>query len=308
MPTQPVSSDALDGPLLDRIDLRRLRHFVTVAEECHFGRAAARLTVAQPALSQQVKSLESDLGAQLFHRTTRRVELTPAARVLLPRALALLAEAQEMAQEVRRVAEGAEGLLRLGFIGSATYEVMPTLARGLQAEVPGLTLELTGELLSQSVVRGLAEGRLDVGFLRPFAPVADVSSRRLRGERLVVALPVDHRLAERDEVELVALAEESWVGYPQHGSLIHDVALEAMRAAGFTPRRIVEVRETATLVSFVAAGMGVALVPEGVANVHLPGVAYLPLGGAPRTVDLVLAWRDDVPSAILRRVFSHLPS
>lgn len=288
------------------IDLRKLRGFVTVAQERHFGRAAERLHMAQPALSQQVKALERELGVQLLTRSTRRVELTAAGAQLLESGLELLTSAEAVTAQVRRIDAGVEGHLRLGFIGSATYELMPALARALQAEVPLLHLDLKGEMLGPEVADALAEGRLDVGVLRPFAPRPGVVARVLRSEALVAAVPADHPAAEASEVALADLREERFVGYPAAASTVADAVAEACRAAGFTPDVRAQVRETAALVSFVAAGLGVALVPQGVRNVRIPGVAYVPLAGAAPTVDLVVAWREEAPEGAVRQVLSRL--
>lgn len=289
------------------MDLRRLRYFVAVAEERHFGRAAERLFIAQPALSQQIRALEAELGVLLFTRSTRRVDLTPAGARLYPRVAALLVDADAAFDEARRIHEGAEGIVRLGFIGSATYSLMPALSRALRADAPGLRVDLRGEMLSPEVAEALASDRIDVGVLRPFTPSAGVEVRTLRTEPLVVALPEGHRLAGGEAVALASLAGDSWVGYPDDTSATADAVGAATQAAGITPGEVTEVRETATLVSFVAAGLGVALVPEGVRDVHLPGVVYLPLSDEPApSIDLVVAWRADAPARVVERVLERL--
>lgn len=291
------------------MDLRRLRYFVAVAEERHFGRAAERLYIAQPALSQQIRALETELGAQLFARSTRRVDLTPAGARLLPRVLALLADADAAFAEAKRVHEGTEGVIRLGFIGSATYGLMPSLSRALSAELPSLRVELKGEMLSPEVEQGLATGALDLGVLRPFATHSDIEHVLLRTEPLVAALPEGHRLAHADEVTLADLAGDPWITYPRRGSAMGDAMALATAEAGFSPEVRTEVRETATLVSFVAAGLGVSVVPQGVRSVLIPGVVYVPLAGEAPTVQLVAAWRSkdtDGPEGVVRQTLQRL--
>lgn len=288
------------------MDLRRLRYFVAVAEERHFGRAAERLFIAQPALSQQIKALEAELGVVLFSRSTRRVELTPAGARLHQRAGEILNLMDSAIDETRRVHAGEAGVIRLGFIGSATYGLMPALSRSLQAELPLLQVELKGEMLSPEVEKALAEGRLDLGVLRPFDPPDGIQVRTLRSEPLVAAVPVDHPAAALDAVTLASLASERFVNYPRQGSTMADAVASACAEAGFEPLVRMEVRETAALVSFVAAGLGVALVPASVQSVRIPGVVYLPLSDVHPSIDLVAAWRSEGPEGAIAQALRRL--
>ena len=282
------------------IDLRKLNAFVVVAEELHFGRAAERLFVAQPALSQTIKALEADVGVRLLDRSTRRVELTPAGARFLERVRTTLTALDEAVAEARRIDAGEEGALRLGFVGSASYGLMPALARTLSEELPRVRLDLTGDMLSSEVAARLADGSLDLGILRPVDLAPGIQSRTLRSEPLVAAVP-SGRHATSSPIDLAALAHEPFVGYLNQASAMAAAVTEACRAAGFTPDVRTEVRETATLVAFVASGLGVALVPEGVAHVQIPGVAYVPLA-EPVTLDLVAGWRSDAPTTVDRVV------
>ncbi|WP_244928785.1 LysR substrate-binding domain-containing protein [Nocardioides sp. W7] len=285
------------------MELRHLRYYVAVAEECHFGRAAARLHIAQPPLSQQVKQLEAELGVQLLVRSTRRVELTAAGEAFLDRARALLAGVEAAADEARRVAAGELGHLAIGFTGTATYELLPTLSRALRHELPGVGLDLRGEMLTPSQTEALLDGRLDIGLLRPPVGDADLTTRILREEPLIAVLPESHPLAGGTHVDVADLRNETLVGYPsRHRSVIHDAVVEACRGAGFTPRAT-EVAETSTLVSFVAAGLGVALVPRSVQHLRITGATYRPLTGSIPTVALAVATRrNEADPAVLRAV------
>lgn len=288
------------------MDLRRLRYFVAVAEERHFGRAATRLFIAQPALSQQIKALEAEIGVELFTRTTRRVELTPAGARLHRRADEVLALMDAAIDEARRIQAGEAGLIRLGFIGSATYELMPALSRSLQGDLPDLEVELKGELLSPDVEKALVDGHLDLGVLRSLSTTGDLEVRILRAEPLMAAVPAGHSAAGAQVVALEALAGEPFINYPRNDSSTAGVVHEACASVGFEPRIRMEVRETATLVSFVAAGLGVALVPAGVQSVRIPGVVYLSLEDVHPSVDLVAAWRTDGPEGAMAQVLSRL--
>ncbi|MER6672702.1 LysR substrate-binding domain-containing protein [Streptomyces sp. NPDC000983] len=285
------------------MEIRQVRYFLVLAEECHFGRAAARLHVAQPALSQQIKQLERETGSALFDRSTRRVELTDAGRRLVTHARAILAEVQRAEAHMEMLASGHAGRVSVGFVGTATYDVLPRVARTLRTEIPHVDAELRGELLAPELVTGLREGTFDLALLRSAAPVdADVEVVPLRSERLVAVVPSGHRLAGRSRVPVAELAGEPFVVHPSQGrSSMHGRVLAACARAGFEPATLVEVGETATLVVFVAAGHGVALVPESVQSLRLDGVTYVPLAEK-ETVDLGLARRAGHDLPVVGRV------
>jgi DNA-binding transcriptional LysR family regulator len=284
------------------MELRHLRAFVAVAEERHFGRAADRLHMAQPPLSQQIRRLESELGVELLHRTTRRVEVLPAGQLLLERARGILADVEAAVDDARRAAAGEIGRLAIGFTGSATYALLPSLAGALRDELPGVELELRGELLTPAQVAGLQDGTLDIALLRPPVRERALALEVVRREPLVAVLPADHPLAELDEVPVQRLAGEPFVTYPSHfRSVLHDAVEDTCAAHGFTPTVALEVSETATLVSFVAAGIGVSLVPASVTRLTVAGAVYRPLAGEPAPVELAIAYRRDDDHPILTR-------
>lgn len=264
------------------MELRHLRYFVAVAEERHFGRAAARLHMAQPPLSQQIRQLEAELGIRLLHRTTRRVDLTPAGAAYLDRARDVLAAVDAAAVEAQRVDAGLEGRLVVGCVGSATYSLLPSLARTLREQVPAVDFSFRGEMLVPDQVEALHRGDIDLALLRPpiEAPGPGVALTPLRRERLIVALPDAHRLAGRKRLRVADLRDESFIVHPGRGrSVMNARVADLCHAAGFEPRIRQEVGETSTLVTFVAAGLGVAVVPETVAALGIAGAAYRPLSG-----------------------------
>ena len=284
------------------MELRHLRYFVAVAEERHFGRAAERLHIAQPPLSQQIRRLEAELGVTLLHRTTRSVEVAPAGKVLLVRAREILAAVDGATEDTRRAARGEFGRLVVGFTGSATYELLPKLAAALRSALPGVALNLRGELLTPAQVASLLDGTLDLGLLRPPVRERELAVEVVRREPLVAVLPEAHPLAAADSVPLEELEGEPFVVYPSHfRSVVHDAVEETCEAHGFLPRVALEVSETATLVSFVAAGLGVSLVPESVRHMTVRGAVYRPLAGDAATVELAVAWRRDDDTAVLAR-------
>ncbi|GAA4371362.1 LysR substrate-binding domain-containing protein [Paeniglutamicibacter cryotolerans] len=279
------------------MDMRQLRYFVAVAEEKHFGRAAQRLHMAQPPLSQQIKQLEEQLDTLLLVRTTRKVDLTPAGELLLARARLLLAEVEKVEQDVRLVGQGASGILRIGVSGTATYRLMPRIVQAAQIDMPGLRLNVQGEMLTPQMEIALEEERLDVAILRPPVRSGQLSLKFLEQDELVVALPEDHELASRGLLDLADLAGEPFISYPL-SSAVNRIALEACRKTGFSPRVVQEAHETSTLLSFVSAGMGVALVPTTRRMFALQGIVFRALRNAP-AVDLAVAWKAGNESALL---------
>ncbi|MEU8817272.1 LysR family transcriptional regulator [Actinoplanes sp. NPDC048796] len=276
------------------MELRHLRYFLVVAEERHFGRAAARLHIAQPPLSQAIRRLEAELGVELLHRTTRRVELTEAGRAYLARVKAILADVEQAGHEARRVAAGVVGHLAIGCVGSVTYSLLPALSRHLAVELPGVDFSFRGEMLAPDQVEALRSGEIDLALLRP--PVADrsLTVTPLRRDRLVVALPAAHPLTGRERVQVTDLGETPLIVYSAgRRSVMYGVVLGLFRDAGLEPRVRHEVGETSTVITLVAGGLGVAVVPEPVTALALDGVVYRPLAGPAATVDLALAHRAD---------------
>ncbi len=276
------------------MDLRHLRYYVAVAEELHFGRAAERLHMAQPPLSQAIRRLETELGVELLHRSTRRVDLTEAGRAYLERARAILDEVDQAADLARRVAAGVVGHLAIACVGSVTYSLLPTLSRQLSAALPGVDFSFRGEMLAPDQAEALRTGAVDVALLRPSAADPSLAAHLLRRDRLVVALPVDHPLAGRRRVRAADLAGTDLIMHAaDRRSVMHDVVLRVLRDAGVEPRIRHLVGETSTLVTLVAGGLGAAVVPEPVTALTLPGVVYRPLVQPATTVDLAVAHRAD---------------
>jgi len=291
------------------MELRHLRYFQAVAEEKHFGRAAARLHMAQPPLSQQIRQLEDELGVTLLSRTTRRVDLTPAGEAYLARVRAILQSVDAAGDEAKRIGSGLEGRLVVGCVGSATYSLLPALARALREQLPGVDFAFQGEMLSPDQIAALREGSIDLALLRPSGDPADqtdLTMVTLREERYVVALPEGHRLASRSRVRMADLRDEDLIVHSGHGrSAMYDAVVGLCRDAGFEPVIRHEVAETSTLVTFVAAGLGVAVVPAPVAELVVAGATYRPLASRAR-MDLVVATRADDDSALLARTLRVL--
>ena len=289
------------------MELRHLRYFRAVAEELHFGRAAERLHIAQPPLSQQIRQLERELAVTLLVRTTRKVELTPAGETYLKRVVAILDAVDEAGGQAQRIAEGAEGQLAIGCVGSATYSLLPRLVRALREELPGVDVSVRGEMLAPTQITALLTGEIDLALLRPPIEQSGVLVETVRRDRLLAALPEGHPLAVRDELRVNDLRDEEFVAHAGHGRSVMNSVLTAMCAdAGFVPRVRHEVEETSTLVTLVSAGLGVAIVPEPTAALDIAGVCYRPLAPDALGVDLAAARAEKANSPLLENVLAVL--
>jgi len=289
------------------MELRHLRYFRAVSEELHFGRAAQRLHIAQPPLSQQIRQLERELGVELLIRSTRHVALTPAGQAFHARAIAILDAVDDAADLARRVADGTTGRLTIGCVGSATYSVLPRLVRALGELLPDVDVRVRGEMLAPAQLAALAAGEIDLALLRP--PVIDpgLCTEIIRRDSLLVALPEGHRLSKRKALAIGDLREEDLVAHAGGGRSVMALLLATLCAdAGFTPRVRHEVEETSTLVTLVAAGLGAAIVPAPTSALDIAGVVYRPLQPKSLGVELVAAWPASPHDQLVRRVIEAL--
>ena len=287
------------------MELRHLRYFAAVAETCHFGRAAAQLHIAQPALSQAIRQLESELDVTLFTRTTRQVSLTPAGEFLRAEANRVLAAVDDSVRGVRRIGAGRHGLVRLGLTGTASFSHLPGIARVVKRELPEVALEIHADLLTPAQCERLQNGALDLGVLRPPAVGEGLSLRTLEVEPHALAIPADHRLAVEPVVALADLRTEPFVAYSARDSAVNEAVLRSCREAGFVPHREHEAPSTAVLLALVAAGLGIAVVPASVRALPLEGVVFRDLLDA-GSVELALAYRTDDDNPVVDAVIAIL--
>jgi DNA-binding transcriptional LysR family regulator len=287
-------------------ELRQLRHFIAVAEQLHFGRAAAALHMSQPPLSRSIRDLEARVGALLLARTRRRVELTPEGARFLDEAKRVLVQLERAVLDVRSMAAGDGGRLRLGFVSLADYGVLPGLLKAYKAARPGVALALR-EMLSPDQAVALAAGELDFGLLLPPVGGAELEHVVVQRERFVAALPARHRLARaRGRIAVRELAAESFVMVPRAiAPGLHDIVAALTARAGFAPRIAQEAIQMQTVVSLVSSGLGVALVPASVANLGRRGVAYREIADAHPRLDLWLAWRRGLQGIAAREFVQH---
>lgn len=300
------------------IETRLLRQFVAVAEELNFHRAAERLHMAQPPLSQAIRRLEEALGLVLFERSNRSVALTPAGIAFLATARRVLAQLDDGIREAQRVAAGQAGRLAVTFVGTA-HDLLPAALRRFRRDFPDVELSLR-EATTAEQVAALTAGEADIGLMRqPGIMVAQLGHECLLREPILAALPDDHPLAERETVPLAALAREDFIGTPrQLGIGFHDQIIGLCRLAGFSPRIVQEARQMQTIASLVASGLGVALIPASLAQSPRVGVAFrnISVEAPPEMthLSLIAAWDSTCRSvirdnflAILRQAASDIP-
>ncbi|WP_319805797.1 LysR substrate-binding domain-containing protein [Dactylosporangium fulvum] len=279
---------------------------MAVAEERHFGRAAERLHIAQPPLSRQIRQLETELGAQLLERNTRKVELTAAGSAYLERAREILTQVEVAGNEAARIASGLQGRLVVSCVGSATYSLLPAFACTLREEIPDVELVLRGELLVPHQVERLLARDIDLAVLRPPVDETALTVRTLRTDRLLVAMPEGHALASRRRLNVKDLRGEDLVVHAGGTSVMYGAVAALFRDAGVEAKFRHEVAETSTLLTFVAAGLGLAVVPEPVSKLGVAGVTFRPVSGEGATIDLCSAVRADDNSATLYRALEVL--
>ncbi len=276
------------------IETRLLRQFVAVAEELNFHRAAERLHMAQPPLSQAIRKLEQGLDVTLFERSNRSVALTSAGTAFLATARRVLAQLEDGIAETRRVAAGQAGRLSVMFVGTA-HDLLPAALRRFRADFPGIELSLR-EATTAEQVEAITSGEADIGLMRqPGIMVAQLGWELLAREPILAAVPDDHPLAQHETIALADLAGEPFIATPrQLGIGFYDQVVGLCRLAGFSPRIVQEARQMQTLASLVASGLGVALIPASLARSPRPGVAFRPLAiEAPTAMthlDLIAAW------------------
>jgi DNA-binding transcriptional LysR family regulator len=281
---------------------RHLRYFIAVAEELHFGRAASRLHIAQPALSKQIQQLEQEFGFPLFYRTKQRVELLDAGHVFLDEARRILRQTENAVESARRTHTGQSGRLVIGFSATATLEVLPRILRKYRRLYPDVIVDLS----EIGTIRGaelLLDSPLSVGLLRSpsFLNEESFCIETILREPFVVALPDSHPAAKQDSVRIKALAGEVFMVPPrQPGWDYSDAIFQILEDNGIGPRIAQETTQTLALASLVAGGLGITLVPASFSNLRISGVSYRPIKGRSRTSDLAMVWRRDSRASTLR--------
>ncbi|WP_039798715.1 LysR substrate-binding domain-containing protein [Nocardia araoensis] len=285
----------------------QLTHFVAVAEELHFGRAAERLRMTQPPLSRQIQLLEKEVGAELFDRANRTVRLTRAGQAFLVDARRLLQQAERATLAVRRVSAGTGGVLRVGFTGASVHSGLPLVLATARSLLPDVDVELR-ELVTMDQVEALSEGSLDLGMVRPPITRPDLTTRTFVREGLIAALPAGHPLATSDEpLPVASLHGADMVMHaPVEARYFHELVTSALHAAAVVPVVTQYMTQVHSILALVNLGWGVALVPESAAGMRFDNVRYRPLAGVGKRVELDLVWRQDNENPALARLLRGL--
>jgi len=286
--------------LVSMFDLNQLRCFVTVAEELHFGRAAARLNMTQPPLSRQIQVLEHIIDATLLERTSRSVRLTPAGRSFLPEARRILKLAERASQVARRIALGKTGSLKIGYTAAAAYGFLPDLIAACRARLPEVDFSLK-EMVSGEQLEALATGQIDAGLLRPPIARPEFATKRVVAEPLLAAIPKKHPLASAEAIAIKDFDDQPFVMYsPYESRYFHDLVVALFTRADVLPRYVQHVGQIHSILAMVRAGLGVAIVPAAAASLRIADVRLRPLKLRTQTsVELFMVWRRDYENPLL---------
>jgi DNA-binding transcriptional LysR family regulator len=283
------------------MEIKQLKFFLAVAETLNFTRAAERVGIAQPPLSQRIRALERELGTALFTRTKRKVALTQAGETLLIHARRLVNASEHAKGIVRAVRDGRQGMLNVGAIFSTIYTLMPTALRALKAHAPDIAVNLR-EMTIANQLRALREGQIDVGILRPPVQEPHIVTEVLYEEQFIAALPSDHALSRQRAISVQDFIDNPFIGIsPEFSRNYSIVAASAFAAFRDRIKVVHETLDMHTLIALVGAGNGLALVPQSLSFVRVPEVVFRPISFAAPSIAVSLAWHTDSNSALLSR-------
>ncbi|NJL55010.1 LysR family transcriptional regulator [bacterium] len=282
------------------MELQQLRYFVMVAEELHFGRAADRLHISQPALSKQIANLEKEIGLALLTRTKRTVKLTTAGQVFIEQSKQLLSQVDTAIQLTRRTARGEAGHLTIGFTETATHTVLPNLVKEFRSNYPNVELTMLG-LSTEAQVAALNRDQIDIAFLHPPIDERGLNLHSILSANFVVVLPQQHPLLQCEKITPEALANESFIIHPRHeGPILYDGFIQICQAVGFHPKIVKESISLQTRICLVAAGLGITFVPENLQFLVGSEVVCKALQDCPICLKFAAAWRQNSISPTLR--------
>ncbi|MCC5668690.1 LysR family transcriptional regulator [Nostoc sp. CHAB 5784] len=283
------------------MELRHLRYFIAVAEELHFSRAAERLHIAQPPLSQQIQQLEAQLGVELFQRKTKRqVQLTEAGQVFLQEAYQLLAQLQKAIELIQKTGRGEKGQLRIGFTSLVTYDLLPVILRRFREQFPEVELILQ-ELTTTQQEQALQERCIHVGFAHPPLEDNTLNQECIQREALIVAMLETHPLAEQEKISVRSLVNENFIMFPRHlGPGLYDQIVSLCQQGNFSPKVTQEAIQMQTIIGLVSAGMGIAIAPSSLQNLQRGGVVYRAVEEKTPLVETAIVWQQQDMTPVLR--------
>lgn len=268
-----------------------LTAFLTLAEELHFTRAAERLGVSQPQMSQLIRRLERECGAELVERTTRSVSLTTAGRAVLPHARRAVQEMNQVSQSAKLGGRAVLGTVRLGYAGASSRPWLPTITRAVREHTPGVDLQLRSMVYGGTGPGMVVSGDLEISFSRRPLRHSGLVEQLFEYEEVLVGVPSDHPIANRTEIEVSELKDEPWVMFPRNrGSTVREMGFRLAAEANFVPRVVQEAPDSYTILGLVAAGVGVTLTVSSVTHVTTPGLTLVRLAGAPVHLAATIVW------------------
>ncbi|MBE0616253.1 MAG: LysR family transcriptional regulator [Burkholderiales bacterium] len=281
------------------MDLRHLRYFIAVAENLSFTRAAERLHIAQPPLSLQIRQLEEELGVTLLHRTRRIVELSDAGRIFLEQARQIIRATQSAVVQAQRAQRGEIGQLAVGFFEHMSYTLLPPVLSAYRERFPSVDVKLRWfPVIGQA--DALARGDVDISFMRAVPGIEEVQRQTILTDKLMLALPATHPFAARNKIALRTCADERFIMYvPNLAPDFHNMIIGMCANAGFMPQIALEVGQVYTALGLVSSGAGLAFVPTSVKGVKFNGVIYKPITGRTPKIEVMLGWRQRIPSPLL---------
>lgn len=281
------------------IDLRHLRYFIAVAENLNFSRAAEKLHIAQPPLSQQIRQLEDALGVVLLHRTKRHVEMSEAGATFLIHARQIIRATENAAVEAQRAQRGDIGRLAVGFFEHMSYTLLPPIFRTFRERHPLVEIELRWfPVIGQA--EALRTGEVDISFMRPVSELTDISHEVILREPFVLAMPASHPLAGETPISLKDCSTDRFIMYaPRLAPDFHHMITHMCASAGFMPNVALEVGQVYTALGLVSAGVGLAFVPSSVQRVHFDNLVYVPLAARTHKIEVSLGWMQKNPSPLL---------
>ncbi|MCW5603628.1 MAG: LysR family transcriptional regulator [Burkholderiales bacterium] len=283
------------------MEIRHLRYAVAVADTLSFTRAAEQLAIAQPPLSHQIRALEIELGLPLFHRTKRKVELSAAGEAFIERARRVLSDVEEMKRASQRIYRGEVGRIVIGFLSSIAFDYFPLAMRAFRSRYPDVEIELR-ELKQLPLLHALKNESVDLAFIRNFFDDPKIESHVVLHEHFLAVLPVGHPLARYRSISPERLKTEPFVTVMKRGTpSVYGHTLSICQAAGFHPRVVQEANDIQACVGLVSAGMGIAIVPDSISHLSIPGVTYRKLRGVHDQMEIVIAWRRNDRNSVVQR-------
>ncbi|BAT52349.1 Transcriptional Regulator, LysR family [Nostoc sp. NIES-3756] len=276
------------------MELRHLRYFIAVAEELHFSKAAERLHIAQPPLSQQIQQLEAEIGVQLFHRKTKRqVQLTEAGKVFLQEAYQLLVQLETAVALTQRIGRGQTGQLKIGFTSLVIYDLLPVILRQFREQFPQIELVLR-ELTTSQQEQALRDSQIHVGFAHPPLEDDTISYQCIHTQTLVVALPSNHLLAQTEYISVQNLLDEPLIMFPRYlAPGLYDRIMSLFHQGNISPNITQEAIQMQTIIGLVSAGIGVAITPSSLQNLQRSGVIYRPLVEQVPVIETAVIWQQN---------------